>query len=622
MPDLEMLKTVTKEYGILWAFNRALYSVKLKMLGMIPATAKLFEKTTVYPTRLNLFEIDTAAIKRLLEGLSEQEKTDLIQTADNACQGTIKGFSSLEFDYGKPIDWQLNPLTGKRCNEKLSWFKIPDFDKERGDIKVIWEASRFSHFITLARAYLLTGDRKYYQAFSEQLDDWLKKNPYGYGANFKCSQECSLRLVNGLLVYTVFKKVGLATDADRSNVRELIDRCYRKVLSNFFYAYKCIKNNHTISELMGMIVGAWCCEDEKQLDQAVKLLDEVIDEQFTDDGGYRQFSFNYQRLALQDIECVLSIEGNIGRKLSEKSKRKVKASAILVYQCQDESGDVPNYGSNDGALVFPVNSCGYRDFKSVINTVYALTAGNQIYDDGSHQEELLWFSGGKRLDDYPKVGVKRVASQFPDAGLFTMRNPNSWAMIVLNDYESRPAHMDQFHFDLWIDGVNVLCDSGTYSYATEIGRQLVRNESHNTAVIEGKPQMKSSGPFMIYDWTKRRIERSEENYFEGTLVSANGYTHFRKIEKICNGFRIIDNVDTNWKASKSIVFHTPCDVVLESNMANIFYNADLICSIKSTGNITKFNTQRSVYYLKRENITRISVDINNIEKCITEITVK
>ena len=107
-----------------------------------------------------------------------------------------------------------------------------------------------------------------------------------------------------------------------------------------------------------MIVGAWCCKDQRQLEKAYKWLNEVIDEQFMDDGGYCQFSFNYERLVLQDLECVLSIEKKTGKNLSDRSKEKIKNAAILMYQCQDESGDVPNYGYNDGALVFPLTSCG------------------------------------------------------------------------------------------------------------------------------------------------------------------------------------------------------------------------------------------------------------------------
>ena len=603
MPNTKMIKSVIKEYGTGWLVNRTLYSMKLKMMGIAPPTEKWFEKKIKYPQRLDLFDIDVEALRQFIIDLDEQDKKRLIETADKSCEGIITGFSSIELNYGNPIDWQLSPLTGKRCDEKQKWYKIPDFDKERGDIKVIWEASRFSHFITLARAYLLTGNQKYYRAFSEQLQDWLKKNPYSYGANFKCSQECSLRMVNGLLAFTVFKNCGVTVPVDAGNVKNLVNRCYQKILSNFFYAHKCIKNNHTISELMGMIVGAWCAGDKNQLDKAYKLLDEVIDEQFTVDGGYRQFSFNYQRLALQDLEIVLSIAGKTGRSLANSSKDKIKNSAWLMYQCQDESGDLPNYGNNDGALVFPVTSCGYRDFQPVINTAYALTTGNQLYDSGKHQEELLWFSGGKTLDEYQKKKVDRNSHQFTDAGLFTIRGNRSWAMLVSNDYSSRPGHMDQQHFDLWIDGVNVFCDAGTYSYASEEGRRLVRNECHNTALVEGKDQMNPSGPFMIYDWTRRELGRCDEKSYEGKTISANGYEHARIVKQVGASYEITDSCDKDF----CVQFHTPCEVEKAYKGYQLKLGGRVLCELSTTAEVTVTRSERSLFYLKKHDTTCLSI---------------
>ena len=601
MPNVRMLKSLLTEYGLSWAMNRALYSAKLKLLGTLPLTEKMFEKRTGYPKRLDIFKIDVSALQAFLHGLDGSQKTALIKTADQAARGVISGFSSVELEYGMPIDWQLNPLTGKRCDETKKWYRIPDFDRDRGDIKVTWEASRFSHFITLSRAFLLTGDRKYYRAFSEQLADWLKHNSYGYGANFKCGQECSLRMVNALLSFTVFRSCGITTDADASNMRDLIDRCYRKVLGNFFYAYRCIKNNHTISELMGMIIGAWCCEDQKRLDRAFSMLDGVIEEQFASDGGYRQFSFNYQRLALQDLECVLSIEERIGKSLSDHSKELIRNSALLMYQCQDESGDMPNYGSNDGALIFPVTSCGYRDFRPVINTVYALCTGKQLYADGTHQEELLWFSSGRSLDVFERQAIARASAQFPDAGLFTLRGERSWAMIVSNVYRSRPAHMDQLHFDLWINGVNVLCDGGTYSYADELGKHLIQNESHNTAVIDGVTQMNARGPFLIYDWTKRQYISHEARKFEGTVLSENGYLHTRRVQMNGNAYEITDHVDRDC----SIELQTPCDVTITGSKAILAYHGKDICEIVSDDIIKQKPALRSLFYLQTEPVTRL-----------------
>lgn len=621
MPNVEMLKSVIKEYGTGWAVNRALYSAKLKMLKTIHPAEKFFEAKTSYPSRVLLFPINIVELKNIINGLSDEDKLKLISTADDACKGVIKGFSSTDLDYGNPIDWQLNPITGKKCDKNKKWFMIPDFDKNRGDIKIIWEASRFSHFITLARAFLLTEDMKYYLAFSEQLSSWLKENEYSLGANFKCSQECSLRMVNAMLSFTIFRQTGIATDADQSNVKDLVDRCYRKVLSNFFYAYKCIKNNHTISELMGMIVGAWCCEDEQQLGKAFRLLAEVIDEQFTIDGGYRQFSFNYQRLALQDLECILSIQSIVGKCLPEKVNAKIKNAAWLMYQCQDETGDMPNYGSNDGALIFPVTSCSYRDFRPVINTIYALITGEQLYAKGKHQEELLWFSGGKPLKDYPHKAIDRKSSKFPEAGLFTLRKKNSWAMIVLNDYKTRPAHLDQLHFDLWIEGVNVLCDAGTYSYASELGRSLVKNRSHNTVKIDGKSQMKVHGPFLIYNWTKRKRGYCDTNVFEGTMVSSNGYTHKRRVEQTDFGYRIIDSVNCDPNENIFILFHTPLDVECEGSVARLSWEGNKLFEIHSAKIIKQTISNRSLYYLKKENDTCIYMNIAAGESVVTEIRI-
>ena len=599
-----MIKSILREYGADWLVNRSLYSMKLKSLKSIPSIENLYEKKNKYPTKLDIFNIDVDSLRLFIKNqLSDEEKATLVRIADKACDGVIEGFSSIELNYGNPIDWQLNPLTNKRCDQSVKWYNIPDFDDERGDIKVIWEASRFSHFLTIGRAFLLTNDEKYYKAFSNQLKDWLETNPYSFGANYKCGQECSFRMINTLLAFTVFKECGLATDADTSNVKDLVDRCYRKIISNFFYAHKCIKNNHTISELMGMIVGAWCCEDQIHLKRGYKILENVISEQFTSDGGYLQFSFNYQRLALQDLEVIINVSNVTGIQLSDHSKELIGKSARLLYQCLDDSGDVPNYGNNDGALVFPVTSCGYRDFRPIINTVHALVTNKQLFPNGIYQEELIWFASRKKIEYFALLRIDKESSQFIEAGLFTFRNKKSWAMIIANDFHSRPAHMDQFHFDLWMNGINVLCDGGTYSYASDEGRMLIKNDSHNTAVVENVSQMNTNGKFMIYDWTKRKLYKYSNTYFLGEMKSVNGYRHIREVKSSNSKYVIKDKLNKDY----SVSFHTPCDVSISDGKAVLSMNGNTVCVIESNGQMELKKSYRSLFYLKQEEIECLSI---------------
>jgi len=209
-----LIKSLITEYGIKWTINRGLYWAKLKMMSLLPITEKLFEKE-IEVKRVDIFDFDTDSIKDFLITLPGDKKEEIVSIADKAIKGILTGFSSIELDYGNPINWHLNPVTGKVCEKNTKWYNIPDFDKELGDIKVIWEASRFTHFFYFARAYLITGDEKYYCVFSDQLEDWLKDNPYSYGANYKCGQECALRMTNTLMGYSIFKKHGLTTIKDK-----------------------------------------------------------------------------------------------------------------------------------------------------------------------------------------------------------------------------------------------------------------------------------------------------------------------------------------------------------------------------------------------------------------------
>lgn len=600
---IKIIRSLLTEYGIRWTINRILYSAKLKMMSAIPITERIFEKS-IKVNRIDIFDFNTSLIKDFLGNLSKEKKCEIISIADKAIEGVITGFSSIELNYGNPINWHLNPLTGVESEKDFKWYKIPDFDAELGDIKVIWEASRFTHFFYFVRAYLITEDKKYYYAFSEQLKDWLNNNIYSYGANYKCGQECTLRMINALIAYSVFKDCGLVTGNDKKRIKKLVEGSYKKVLSNFFYAHKCIKNNHTFSEILGLIVGAWCCEDKATVKKGYRLLDDEIKNQFLLDGGFTQYSFNYHRFTLQILECVYKISEKTGINVTENER--IRNSVLLMYQVQAENGDVPNYGSNDGALIFPVTSCDYRDFRPVLNTTYALIEGKRLYRPGDYDEELLWFGSKEKL---PIVNIEKKSSSFHNSGFYTLRNENGFIMTCLQEYKSRPAHMDQLHIDLWHKGINFFCDSGTYSYASEIGNQLSSTEGHNTVKLEGIEQMNKKRTFLVTDWTKRKNIKFSNDSFSGTMVSQNGYEHTRTIKKTDYGYMVSDEVTGNSDYCE-FYFHTPCRVRIIPEGFELFYSGELRCTVLTTGTIHVKKTYRSLYYLKEEEINCIYVQVN------------
>lgn len=618
-----MIVSAIREFGIMWAFNRTIYSLKLKSINALPFTEGLYEKRVKYPSRIDIFDINGKALRNFICKYPYEIKKKIITRADNAISGKILGFSSIELDYGYPINWQLNPLTGKESKITKKWYQIPDFDSERGDIKVIWEVSRFSQFIIFARAYCITGDIKYYNAFKEQLIFWLRDNPYSYGANYKCGQECSMRMICALLAYAVFSSFINVDEEVIMALKELVYNTYRKVLSNFFYAYRCIKNDHTFSELMGMLICAWCCEDSERIEWANKVLNEIICEQFSRDGGYKSFSFNYEREIFQEIECLLSVKEKLGISLEEESVERLRKAVELVFQCQSEDGSVPNYGANDGTLLFQVTPCDFKDYRPVLNTIHALLTNEQIYGNGNHQEELIWFAGRKKEADFKRKVIERKSAQFSEAGLFTTRTMDAWSMMVLNSYKTRPAHMDQLHIDLWINDINVLCDTGTYSYADIEGKKLVDNAYHNTVRLKNVSQMKTHGAFLIYDRTIRGEYSFAIDSFSGTITSKNGYTHTRTINYSNKKIHIEDKVTGKKGTEYNILFHTPCDVEIKDNVITLSYRGKTLCEISSSNRFFLQKSERSLSYMKREEIFCICINgmIDNNSKISTDIKI-
>lgn len=599
---LKSIATITKEYGIPWLMFRTLYGMKLKLMNCSGIFEQCFEKK-VDIKRLDIFQVPVVQLENFYKEMTSQEQKALMKEADEACEGVVRGFSSVKLDYGNPVSWQLNPLTGESCDKNQKWFRIPDFDPQRGDIKVIWEISRFSHFITIARAYMLTRDEKYYRAFSEQLAGWVENNRYSYGANYKCGQECSIRMINLLLTTSVFSHYGLLGNSDWDNVKKVVEGSVKKIESNFFYAYRCIKNNHTISELVGMIVGALCQENHEKLTKAYKMLEKVVKEQFSEDGGYCQNSFNYQRVALQMLEIIYALEEKTDMSLGDEAKRRVYESAMMLYQVQEEkSGDVPNYGSNDGALIFPLSSCGYRDFRPVVNAISGLQKQQFLYPSGLWAEEYLWLSDKK----CSQININKRTKFFQTAGIYSYVGQSSKLMIIFQQLKKRPAQMDQLHVDIWSRGKNIFCDSGTYSYASALGNELLATSGHNTVKVENKEQMRRRPPFLLYDWPECRVLCVSENEFEGRMISKEGYAHQRRIIYKDSGIEIVDQVNSE-EDGFYVFFHTPYEVMLEKDKCYIIDSGEKLAVLQTTGEIQILESYRSLYYLKKEKIKKIQI---------------
>lgn len=459
---------------------------------------------------------------------SAAASSPVVGEADDLLAGRLTYFSAQQLETGFPPQWHRDPASGSVWPRDLHWSCFSEF--EFGDIKQVWETSRFTFAYTLVRAYWRSGDERYAEAFWQLIDDWRTSNPPQAGPAWKCGQETSLRVMAWCFGLYGFMTSPSTTPERVAELIQMIAISGKRVDYNFRYALS-QRNNHSVSEAMGLwTIGTlfpqledaarWQEKGRRHLEHLARAL-------IYDDGSYIQHSMNYHRFVLDVFAWVIRLARLNGAPFSQVMVDRVLLSAQFLQQLQEPAnGRVPNYGSNDGALVLPLTNCDYRDYRPVLQAVFAVGAEKRIYGDGPWDEEAWWLSGGASSSAPVQPPEPRVLGE-SIGGYYLLRGEESHALVRCAAFRDRPSQADLLHFDLWWKGENIALDPGTYRYNAlpPWEHALGSTDVHNTVTVDDRDQMDRFGRFLWLPWAKgttREFVRQANGllYWEG---SHDGY---------------------------------------------------------------------------------------------------
>lgn len=582
---------------------------------------------------------DLYLFKQYLDtNLNEENKNKIIQIADNAIEGQIYYFSHWTADCGQLINWHSNPITKYQWPKDKHWVDLDGLSRTSGDIKYVWEASRFTQVFYFVRAYTITKNEKYAQAYWEQIEHWIKENPYQLGANWKCGQEISFRTFAWIFGLYAFLDSPHTTD-DR--IFMLLKNIYLNTIrieKNIDFARKAVQNNHAISEAAGLftvgVLFPFFKDSNRFLSKGKKYLEEEGLKQIYDDGSYIQNSTNYHRLMLQDYTWCYRLAELNGIEFSQELTNKLKLAIDFLYQMQDDiTGMVPNYGANDGALVFPLSSCDYLNYKPQLNTINYIISGEKFYKSGKHEEDLLWFCGIDAVKTNAVSTIKRETKEFDVGGYYVIRGNNSFGMTRCTKHKHRPGQADMLHFDLWYKGTNVLTDVGSYSYNPEEKYRgyFDSTKNHNTITINNQSQASKGPRFLTIDWPEGYLNEFRS---DGNKVFFSGYhtayenIHTREIEYNEGSYIITDKIDNKKREKININLNWNIGTSIEKIDENKFRliiddNESLILEISSTtrGNVQIYYGDenepagwRSLYYGEKVPMNQLVYEVESIEE--------
>jgi hypothetical protein len=445
MRAVRLGRTVVRAFGWRGLLRRVLYLTELNT-GRLERRTPQRKNVQAYEPLIWTHQFDLHRLRTTYAALPNNQdlRRAVGEGTERVLAGKLELYGWADLQVGWPPRWHVNPFTGHEY-PRVHWTAISDNDPEVGDVKDVWEISRLPFTALLARAYVLTGDDRYPEAWWEALEDWIENNPPNTGVNWRCGQETSLRAITVCFGLSIFDEHRSTTPSRRDHAHRLLAASVARVELTLGYALS-QRNNHAVSELVFLLSALG---PQRHL---CRLLLEVLDDQFQPDGSYRQQSFNYQRLAVQALQWLLVTREDLPPGLRSRVVDAVARSRDLLVRCSDPiSGWLPNYGANDGALLFRLDSAHDRDFRPFLASLGRTDVRS------APSETAIW------------LGRAEVAQRCTDAdrrvGTYvTLCGPRSLLVTRVGTSGERPGDADQLAVDLWIDGCNLVADPGSYRY--------------------------------------------------------------------------------------------------------------------------------------------------------------
>lgn len=488
----------------------------------------------------------------------------------------------------QPLDWHRDFKSGYRWDPD-TFYRDIRYGHLRGvDVKVPWELSRFQHLNTLGQACLLTGRAKYRTEFQNQIDDWIRHNPVGFGVNWACTMDVAIRAANWLVSAEHFRAKGGLDVA-------FLHRFYSSIHEHGTFIRRHLERsgegtaNHYLADIAGLLVIAVCCpsfrESRRWRRFCIRELIREMAGQVYADGCHFEASTCYHRLALELFffatllvaveegawagdDYVAAAERVFGRGYLAK----LHAMFIAVLHLLKPNGRMPQIGDNDSGRFLVFGACDVLDMRYLLSLGAVFFRDPQLkVQEFGFAADALWVFGRRGYDIWQRLKGRSVAAisgkAFSDAGWYVMRRHRDYCLVSCGSNGARGrgghAHNDKLSIELMLDGRDVVVDPGAYLYTSDPDERnrFRATGSHNTVVVDRCEQAElPKDLFHLPDCVRvRRAELTESagrTGFAGAIEYA-GITHNRavSVDRASGRWSIEDRISSPRPVGAEVVFH-------------------------------------------------------------------
>ncbi len=495
-----------------------------------------------------------ASRRRFFEGAVREETSSLLalhapatveetlDAAEAACRRRFDLLGYRDLFFGEPIDWHLDPISGRRP-PLVHWSHLDPLDSSTvGDSKVIWELSRHQWLVRLGQAYRLAANERYAETFASCVQSWMDANPKGLGINWASSLEVSLRLISWCWALFLVRYSKALTPGVFAHMLSEIHAHASHVEK--YPSYYFSPNTHLTGEALGLFYAGILFPELRAAKRWRTLGTQILvaesERQVLPDGVYFEQSTYYQRYTVEIYLHFLILAARNGVSVPPVVAERVQRMLDFLLAVRRPDGSMPQIGDCDGGWILPLADRAPDDYRGIFSTAAAVFGRpDYAWAAGELAPETLWLLGEPGIAAFkalrPAPPATAPSRLFIDGGYAVMRSGwDSESHQLIFDVgplgcpmSGGHGHADLLSIQCSFFGEPCLIDPGTYSYTGESEwRDYFRGTpAHNTVMIDGIGQAVPDGPFKWQNRPAARLRHWVSNEaFDFTDASHGGYT--------------------------------------------------------------------------------------------------
>lgn len=473
----------------------------------------------------------------VLKQVFPAQADSIVLEAERICRHHFDLLGYENLDYGDKIDWHCDVVHRKRAPRK-PWFKVKYLDfEEVGDSKITWELNRHQHFVTLAKAYLLTGDEKFVRELFAQWTHWHKENPYSIGINWASSLEVAFRSLSWTWTFFLLQQCPLFTADLRKQWQSALNLSGRHIetyLSTYFSP-----NTHLLGEALALFFLGTLFPGLRSAARWQRRGREILEreaaKQVRPDGFYFEQSTYYHVYAVDiflHARILAALNGIPFSPAFDQTLERMLNALLLLGR----AGIPPKIGDDDGGRLFdPHRNRAEHQLDPLATGAVLYQRGDLMFAAGGPREETLWLLGEKglaELDALPTAEPSANSTALPDSGIYLMADETSRQQLSIDadpfgSGSGGHAHAGALSVCLVSKGENLLIDPGTFEYVGDSGERarLRGTGAHNTLRVDARDQADATGPFSWGTSPRVQVEQwitgRHFDFFQG---SHDGYS--------------------------------------------------------------------------------------------------